>query len=400
MPADRMGRGLLVVALLAILGLTLFPIGPELSEPLSVCLICGARGTADALVNVLLFLPLGIALGLNISSGLRPYLFAALLSAVVEFTQLFLPGRHTALGDVLFNTTGAAAGVWVVRSAPRWLRPQRARSARLSLAAAALVASLWTATGYLLKPTFPRTTYYGLWTPNLGAYEWYRGRVLDVSLARLPIGHSRLTNSDSVRSLLLGGAPLRVRAVAGPPTNYIAPILGIYDAWEREILLLGPDQDELVLRYRTRAAALRLDQPDLRIVGAFRTIVPGDTIDIRAQRDTKGFSVVLGGSTSRLVGYTLGSAWGLLLYPPEFPAWLRAMLNVGWMATSLIPTGFWVVRRWESLLAGAGLVAALILVPQSTGLLPVPPIELAGLLAGFSVGVALHFAVSSTTRSG
>src|SRR5690606_4383985 len=61
---DRMQRKTVAVLAAAsfIAALTLVPVGGGAPEQLSSCLICGARGTADAVLNVILFIPLGAAL--------------------------------------------------------------------------------------------------------------------------------------------------------------------------------------------------------------------------------------------------------------------------------------------------------------------------------------------------
>jgi VanZ family protein len=63
--------------------------------------------------NVALFLPLGATLcllGLRRREAVRA---GFVLSAMIEITQLFIPGRTTAVDDVLSNTLGALLG-WVL----------------------------------------------------------------------------------------------------------------------------------------------------------------------------------------------------------------------------------------------------------------------------------------------
>jgi glycopeptide antibiotics resistance protein len=80
---------------------------------------------AEIVGNVLLFAPLGVVLCLRHMSLRRSILAAAALSVAVELVQLALPGRTTAVDDVLCNTTGAALG-WLVASLVH--RPVPARS--------------------------------------------------------------------------------------------------------------------------------------------------------------------------------------------------------------------------------------------------------------------------------
>ncbi len=62
MPVSRAARPVLLLAILAILGTTMYPTGWEGAGGLTACVICGGRGLADALLNLMLFLPLGSAL--------------------------------------------------------------------------------------------------------------------------------------------------------------------------------------------------------------------------------------------------------------------------------------------------------------------------------------------------
>jgi hypothetical protein len=68
----------------------------------------------DVLLNVVgngvLFLPLGAALCLLGSRVRTTVLIAFSISAFVEITQLFVPGRTTSVDDVMLNTLGALLG--------------------------------------------------------------------------------------------------------------------------------------------------------------------------------------------------------------------------------------------------------------------------------------------------
>lgn len=71
----------------------------------------GAReAVVGALGNVLLFVPLGIALALRRASIARVATAALLVSGSVELVQLLVPGRTTSVDDVLFNVFGAVLG--------------------------------------------------------------------------------------------------------------------------------------------------------------------------------------------------------------------------------------------------------------------------------------------------
>lgn len=382
-------RALLALSLLAILIATLTPSGDEL-DPLVLCVVCGAQGWSDALVNIILFLPLGAALALLARRGGWIVLGGCLLSCAVESAQLLLiPGRDPSIGDVLFNTLGTAAGVALVRTAPSWLAPPVRRARGLMAAAAAVAVSVFLATGCLLQPALPSSSYFGQWTPNLGHLTWYRARVLSAQLDSMPLPARHLGDSAAVRQQFLRGASLDVRAVAGPPTGGVGSLFSIYDEQQREILLLGPDRADLVFRLRRRSAEYRLDTPDLRVLGAMRGVRRGDTLALSVYREPTGWCVRLNGRMTCRLGFTLGRAWALLLYPESFPEWLRHALDAGWVAGMLLPFGFWVRRDATTLAAGGATVAALVFAPSLTGLQPLPLLELLGSAAGVATGWGL-----------
>src|SRR4051812_28611679 len=78
------------------------------------CVACGSEGVADLLLNVVLFLPLGIA---AFFAGWRLTAAAAIafaISVAIELTQgIALVGRDASLGDVITNTIGGSAG-WII----------------------------------------------------------------------------------------------------------------------------------------------------------------------------------------------------------------------------------------------------------------------------------------------
>src|SRR5579862_8892555 len=70
----------------------------------------------NAVGNIILFLPLGASLCLLGVRRRTIVLTAFCLSAAIEITQLFIPGRTTSSDDVLCNTLGAVVGLLLVSS--------------------------------------------------------------------------------------------------------------------------------------------------------------------------------------------------------------------------------------------------------------------------------------------
>lgn len=72
--------------------------------------------TSDIVMNVALFVPLGIAVAALLPLRFTPLavLFGAAVSLAVETAQSVVPGRVPDADDVLHNTVGAALGTLIV----------------------------------------------------------------------------------------------------------------------------------------------------------------------------------------------------------------------------------------------------------------------------------------------
>ncbi|HEY7685451.1 MAG TPA: VanZ family protein [Gemmatimonadales bacterium] len=356
------------------------------------CFLCGSRNSADALVNVILFAPLGLALALMGRTGIRWIGYAAALSATIEFAQLVIPGRDPSLSDVCFNTLGTAIGQLVARVGLRSLASTERTAARLSFVASVAAVLVFGLTARLLAPMLPNSAYQVWWAPKLHQLEWYHARGLHVRLGSMTLRAGDIPQTPEVRRLLRTGAPLHLEAIAGPRVRSLGPLFVIADEREREVLLIGPDRDDLVLRYRTLAVEWGLDQPDLRLRRALSRSTRGDTLVIEASRSANGTCLMLNGAGTCRLGYTIGNGWALLLFPEHFPTWLQQLLGATWVGAFLIPIGLWSRKRPETLLAAGILVAGLLLLPGRNGLLPTPPLQLLGAGVGWLFGAGLQAA--------
>jgi hypothetical protein len=383
-------RALVATAILVILAATLAPMGSGETAFRGLCLVCGERGLANIIGNVLLFVPLGAALALGRMAPLRIVLLAALLSAGIEVTQHLVPGRNPNPTDTLFNALGVAAGVWVVRSSRSWLRVRGSARTRLGGAALIVALSIFAVTAALAGSSFPDTVYYGQWTPDHDRVPPHPGRVLDARLGTVHIPSTRLEGSGHVRALLAAGQPIEIHATVGPTVPGTWPIFRIADARERSIVVAVARQgDDLLVRLRTRATAARLHPTELRVTGAFTHVPPADPIWIRVWQGDRGQCVEVAGSRTCGQGTTVGRGWALIhAIPPLGSPW-RQLLDVGWLAGLLLPVGFWLRRPWGVIASATAVAASLLLIPAASALLPTPPLEFAGALLGLLAGTSV-----------
>jgi hypothetical protein len=319
-----------------------------------LCVLCGPRGLADALANVLLLLPLGLALGSAVPV-VRAALWAGALALAVELAQLALPGRHPTLGDVLFGALGGGLGAWLgAGGLDRILRWAAAP------ALAALVAPM-----LVLAPAPQGGTYYGQWTTRFWNLEPYEGQVTSahVGAVAMPVGPSE--RSDELRRLLADRAPLEVEFVVGPDPAGLAPLFSVYDHLQREVLFLGVDGRDLVFRERLRAAALRLDQPVLVFPDALAGLEPGDRARARIAWDSRSPCMTIDGMTlDRRIRCDLApgfaAGWTLLLFPPPGGRRWSGPIDLVWAGALALPFG-WLLGRPRASLAAAALLAVTLL---------------------------------------
>jgi len=348
-------------------------------------------GIADILLNMALFAPLGAVLGLRGRSASGTLFLGAMLSGAIEIAQLGVPGRVASFEDVLSDALGAIAGWVLQRTALIWVRPDPKVAGWFALATASMASAVLGGTGLLLQPSFPPTKYFGGWTHEFGHLLVYHGQVLEASLGGAGIPPGPIPHSVELRSRLVAGETLRVRAVAGSPVAGLAPLLSIHDEHQHEVLLLGPDREDLVYRFRTRAAAVGFDSPELRVPGAMRGVRAGEPLMVVVTPERNGYCIEVNRTATCGIGFTAGTGWALLLYGQGLPPWTHGFLNVLWMAGLVLPVGYWARARWQCGLAVTLLAAALLLLPAPTDLVRTPPGELAAALAGLLGGAGLQF---------
>jgi VanZ like family len=391
----RRGLGLTVAALLFIGWLTLRP-SPDDAEAAArspfTCLVgCGDQGLRDAILNVMLFLPLGLALGWWLPARrLRSWLLTVALSCAIEFCQYhWLLGRDASLRDILTNSAGGALGIWLASGWRGLLFPDPRRSARLAALAAALWLGVVGATAIAVQPSLPISVYFGQWQPDLGQFDTWTGVLLDATVGSMPLPHGRLGDSRPLRAELLRDTALvTARIVSGPPTERVADIASVYDDRQREIFMLGEAGGRLVFRIRTGLGVAGLRDPAI-ILSDSPVREPGETLQVQGGVVSRAW-VLRAGTARRRLAMSPGIGWSGLL-PFEHPlGGLTGLANAVWLGGLLFPAGFWLGagRRGRLalfLLLGIVAIGLGVLAPAA-GLAVAPWGEWAGSVAGGLAG--------------
>src|SRR5688572_6319026 len=112
-PSRRTTAFLVASWLIVIAVATLMPAETDVTLPAS-CVFCGQFGGVDFVLNIVLFVPLGVGLRWLLGSWLASGLVGAATTLVIETLQWrLIPGRDASLGDLLANTLGALLGAWL-----------------------------------------------------------------------------------------------------------------------------------------------------------------------------------------------------------------------------------------------------------------------------------------------
>ena len=373
------------VSVAFILIATLRPAGPEPFLGWSLCIICPSGAAAEAVQNILLFVPFGIAVSLG---ALRPgvgIFFGFGLSLMVECAQMVIPGRDPNIGDLVFNTTGTAVG-WVLGAWARALvtAPKQEAVRWAAVAAGATLVAL--AVGaWLLQPAYGNPPY------RVQQHGGRGGGVVEAYLGDLPLSSGDLPGSAALA--LAARATLRVRAVLD--TAERGPYwLRVFDGRHHQVVSVRRIQRDVRVLYRTNAAALSLDMTESRARGVLARFAPGDTVDVQVRRDGLRQCAVVDGVATCGFGPTLASSWAVVQALHDFPGWALALMDAAWLGLLFVPVGLSLRRDRRVLAVAAVAFAGLWIVPWIFDL------EWTRLtdLAGVAVGVGLAAIVSHALR--
>ena len=415
----RAGLVITVATLGAIALATLMP-EPGVAVGSHFCLVCGSLGGVNAVLNVFLFVPLGIGLALTGFPGKRAVIAMCALSALIETAQFFvIPGRNSTIGDVLTNTLGGALGFAIGRYAFSLLRPSPRIALALSMGWSAVWLAIQTIAAFGFSPAIPSSEYYGQIARRLGNFEQFRGGVVRASIADVMVPDTRFPDSRRVRELLLRGAIVTTTIVPAGPTRDIAPIVRVADARQREIVLLAQDAENLIFGVRTGAGVLRLRPPFFAVADVFPAVSPGnsglttDALTVGARYSAREVSVntqTVRASYDRRIPITASLGWTMLL---PFQWYIEGtstelVLSAIWIACLLLPFGYWGagmtrlsrgrdatrIRMTAVPVALVLLYVGLVVVPHVFGVTAAPPSDWLAALTGILLGGALAPRVS------
>lgn len=353
-PAPHLRRAGLAISIASVTAITFATLSPQHPEAAGsvFCLVCGDVGGVDAILNVLLFAPLGIGLALCEIPAKRALPAMCALSALIEIAQFFvIPGRYASIGDVVTNSLGGALGFAIARYAFTLRRPSPRIAVALSVCWSIVWLLIQTVSAFGFSPALTESEYFGQIAPDLGNFDPFRGEVVRAGIGDLMVPGARFADSHRVRKLLLGGAMVTTTIIPARSQPDIAPIVRVADADEREILLLAQNASNLVFGVRTGAAVLRLRSPYFALPDVFPAVsrdhnsLTTDTLRLSGRYSAREVWMGAQARTSnhRRIPVTASLGWTMLL-PFQWAIEgtnTELVLSLIWIVCLLLPLGYW-----------------------------------------------------------
>jgi hypothetical protein len=350
---------LVLAAMLMIAALTLTS-QPAGWGPSFFCMFCDERWLADVLLNVFLFVPLGVGLERLGLSPKRAFLISLVFSALIEFLQAtVVTGRDSSLRDIITNSTGGWLGATLAHSRRNWVLLKASLRRWVALAMAILWSAIIASTLWALEPSIPNRRHFGQYAPTDSIIPEFGAEIFRASFhgAPLPIG-AFSDQSDVLKAFRSRKAWLTATVAQPPLIAGTATIVAVVDDRKDEDLTLSQSGRDLLCHVRLRSEDIGLNSPTIRLKGAFRDEGSGSAIEIEGGLLGATIALVVrrGAEISqRELVLTPGAGW-MLLYPFDLTLPVdSAIFGFLWMTAITLPLQYF----WSlSVVAGRRCIAS------------------------------------------
>ncbi len=299
MARRQTGWAVVLIASCTIALLTLLP-GPRTSEPAPCC------HPADFLLNIVLFVPFGVGLGMAGIPIRRAVIIGALASAAVETAQIWIPGRFAEILDVISNTGGTLLGTAIVAgwaSRARWWRT-------IGPTLAVLTAFSWLAAARLIRPSIPRTDHewWAEHRPEVAGRPRFPGKVLEVMLQGTSLPDGAIPQSADLATRLARADTVILKASieSGAPVSERSAILEVYMGVTRQYMSLWQEGRDLIVYQRLAMADWGFRPPSLRIQDALPTGA-GKPVEVEVRSSRGSLEAAVGNGSIRREAVTLAA---------------------------------------------------------------------------------------------
>lgn len=380
MPQQRVGLWISSLAIVAIAIATLLPRTDTAGLAVFWCVLCGDFGPVDFLLNVLLFVPLGIGLAVSGVSRRRAVMICVVGTALIELLQWrVIAGRDSSIGDIFANVSGAWLGATLVLSWRSLAYPGVATARLRGVTAVGGWVALLLLTAWAMRPAPTRETYFSQRAPRLAHLAIFHGRLLEAKIAGVDVPSGPLLAREAFANRMRSGLTVSARIIPADTTPGPAPIVSVFDQRRREILLLGQEGADAIFRVRLASRTLGLRAPGVRL----RHGVPspkagsGDARSIWMFGYTDGQQLtVAAGQKPALTASRLplspGLGWTLFLPTDVALDYGAQWISALWLAVLMAPAAYWLslgagagraARRWTAMALASAIAIALAAVP-------------------------------------
>jgi hypothetical protein len=229
-----------MVWLVAVAAICLTPSSGEVPTGMWDGWLSDHEGLATLMLNIALYLPWGGVLAMRARSVRSGLLGGFILSVAIEAAQVWIPGRHASVVDVVANSLGAWGGALLIVRRDCWFAPVGKAARVFALTWLAIAGAMLASVGPVLTPSFPRATLYSAWTPQLASLEHYEGEVLAARIGDILLpegGPIAPPLQERLRSDLKLPAPVELTFIAGSAPVALAPTLRVAGPVGQEGLL-------------------------------------------------------------------------------------------------------------------------------------------------------------------
>lgn len=401
-PVREAARWAAAAAVILVLLLTLWPL-PEQAYRASLspvtCLVCGEQGVQDVFQNILMLLPLGLALGLAGLAPGRAAVFGLFLALFVESMQYWvITGRDASLSDVVTNSLGTWLGASLAPHLPLLLGPAPRAARRLGLAAALGFAALWTFGAWAIGTDAGSGGWRGRFPGDMPDAPALNGqalaaRVNGAELSAIP----RALPSTVEGEFAAGRLSLQGAITVGPPIAWRENVITVIDVDpartegnNRLVVVLNRVGTRALLAYRIKAADVRLRTPNFNF-GPMFDVPPGERVEFAIEHGPGRITGTSSGAGREVAtSFRLAPEMLYSILAPRSPrpdlAW--AVESLLWAMLVLVVAGYWAGRAGTGTVAGVALLAisTQLVVPMLFPVASQTPLGWAMLLGGLLLG--------------
>ena len=348
-PGRRLAAILAATWLVLIAYATLQPTQAVVLTP-TFCIFCGPIGGVDFVLNVVIFVPLGMTIRWATGRWTIALIAGAITTLIIEVLQArLIAGRDASLGDLVANTLGTLIGAWVAMELFRWLNAGAVAARRYAAIFGIIMAAVFLASTWLLQPVRTQLWQLVRWTPQPPNSDLFQGTVFAVDLNGRPIADGVLVSPTEAYDTALHSLAVRATVSANPPLTRRPAVIVRGANYLEQGFSLSQSGTRATFRTHLVAVRLKLRAIPVGLDSAFSLSTSGTVGRVTLEAIANPRMMLVrrlppNGELSVTLQRTVGLAWAFFM-PWDLalgPRWWPA--NALWLGTLLLPVSFFTVR--------------------------------------------------------